>query len=219
MRYPDGVAGKTSTSGTYPSVSRRGFATSRSTTREREEARLPHQRSRRRSSRSRTSGRSIHVLACRELAQRRCDFCTIDFDVERSTLENGITLRARCASFSTLGLVGWVKTGPARAPRADPARAGRHLQTAQALSVLLGRLVTELPPGHCDPRALDRRGARVFVDIRQTGRRRHDRSALQRGSFAGARVSRRSAGAQKRPRSGKVHDRHGPGSESRSAIR
>jgi bifunctional non-homologous end joining protein LigD len=134
----------------------------------------------------------IHVLACRELALDRCDFCTLDFDVERSTLANGITLaRTLRELLATLGLVGFVKTsGQLGLHVLVPLGPGVTFETAQALNVLLGRLVTER---HKDIATLElsieKRGARVFVDIGQTGRRRTIVAPYSVRAFPGARVS------------------------------
>ncbi len=134
----------------------------------------------------------IHVLACRELALDRCDFCTIDFDVERSTLENGVRLaRTLRELLDAIGLTGWVKTsGQLGLHVLVPLGPGVGFETAQALNVLLGRLVTER---HKDIATLElsieKRGARVFVDIGQTGRRRTIVAPYSVRAFAGARVS------------------------------
>jgi bifunctional non-homologous end joining protein LigD len=134
----------------------------------------------------------IHVLACRELALDRCDFCTIDFDVERSTLENGVRLAKTLREIlDAIGLVGYPKTsGHLGLHVLIPLGPGVTFETAQLLNVLLGRLVTER---HKDIATLElsieKRGARVFVDIGQTGRRRTIVAPYSVRAFASGRVS------------------------------
>jgi bifunctional non-homologous end joining protein LigD len=63
-------------------------------------------------------------------------------------------------------------------------------ETAQALNVLLGRLVTEKHPDLATLELrIEKRGARVFVDIGQTGRRRTIVAPYSVRAYAGGRVS------------------------------
>ena len=134
----------------------------------------------------------IHVLASRETSLDKCDFCTIDFDVDRSTLENGVRLaRTLREILDSIGLVGFPKTsGQLGLHVLIPLGPGVTFETAQLLNVLLGRLVTER---HKDIATLElsteKRGARVFVDIGQTGRRRTIVAPYSVRAFPGGRVS------------------------------
>lgn len=117
----------------------------------------------------------IHILACREGHLTECDFCTLDFDVELATLEAGITLALELrALLGEIGLVGFPKTSGQQGLHVlIPLGPGVKFETAQALNVLLGRLVTAKHPEIATMEmSIKKRGARVFVDIGQTGRRR-----------------------------------------------
>ena len=134
----------------------------------------------------------IHVLACREGSVDRCDFCTIDFDVDRSTLQAGVRLaRTLFELLESIGLRGFPKTsGQEGLHVLIPLGPGVTFETAQALNVLLGRLVTEKHPDLATLELrVDKRGAKVFVDIGQTGRRRTIVAPYSVRAFAGGRVS------------------------------
>ncbi|CAN5531264.1 DNA ligase D [soil metagenome] len=134
----------------------------------------------------------IHVLASREKSLDRCDFCTIDFDVDRSSLENGVRLAKTLREIlDAIGLVGFPKTsGQLGLHVLIPLGQNVTFETAQLLNVLLGRLVTDR---HKDiatlETSIERRGARVYVDIGQTGRRRTIVAPYSVRAFAGGRVS------------------------------
>ena len=134
----------------------------------------------------------IHVLACREGSIDRCDFCTIDFDVDRSSLKNGVVLaRTLHEILESLGLAGFAKTsGQDGLHVLVPLGPGVTFETAQALNVLLGRLVTEKHPDLATLELrVDKRGAKVFVDIGQTGRRRTIVAPYSVRAYPGGRVS------------------------------
>jgi bifunctional non-homologous end joining protein LigD len=134
----------------------------------------------------------LHVLACRASTLADCDFCTIDFDVDRSTLQNGVTLALELrALLDRIGLRGYPKTSGQRGLHVIiPLGPAVKFETAQALNVLLGRLVAAKHPEIATlERVVERRGARVLVDIGQTGRRRTIVAPYSVRAHAGATVS------------------------------
>ncbi|HEX4517382.1 MAG TPA: DNA ligase D [Polyangiaceae bacterium] len=134
----------------------------------------------------------LHVLACRAGSLDDCDFCTIDFDVGRSTLQNGVTLALELRDLlERIGLRGYPKTSGQRGLHVIiPLGPGVKFETAQMLNVLLGRLVTARHPEIATlERVVDKRGAKVLVDIGQTGRRRTIVAPYSVRAFAGATVS------------------------------
>ena len=134
----------------------------------------------------------LHVLACRAGSLDDCDFCTIDFDVGRSTLQNGVKLALELRELlERIGLRGYPKTSGQRGLHVIiPLGPGVKFETAQMLNVLLGRLVTARHPEIATlERVVDKRGAKVLVDIGQTGRRRTIVAPYSVRAFAGATVS------------------------------
>ncbi len=117
----------------------------------------------------------MHILACREQSVAQCDFCTIDFDVDKASFADGVTLAYELRNMlDDIGLVGFPKTsGQSGLHVLIPLGPGVSFETAQALNVLLGRLVTA---AHTDIATMEmsvgKRGAKVFVDVGQTGKRR-----------------------------------------------
>jgi bifunctional non-homologous end joining protein LigD len=117
----------------------------------------------------------LHVLACRSTSQLACDFCTIDFDVGLSTLQNGVKLALTLRDLlERIGLEGYPKTSGQHGLHVlIPLGPGVTFETAQALNTLLGRLVAAQHPDIATlERIVDRRGSKVLVDIGQTGRHR-----------------------------------------------
>ncbi len=117
----------------------------------------------------------LHVLACRAGSLEACDFCTIDFDVGRSTLQNGVKLALALRDLlERIGLRGYPKTSGQRGLHVlIPLGPNVSFDTAQALNTLLGRLVTaEHPDIATLERVVERRGNKVLIDIGQTGRHR-----------------------------------------------
>ncbi len=134
----------------------------------------------------------LHVLAARASSLHDCDFCTIDFDVGRSTLQNGVKLALELRDLlARIGLRGYPKTSGQRGLHVIiPLGPGVKFETAQALNVLLGRLVTSAHPDIATlERVVEKRGARVLVDIGQTGRRRTIVAPYSVRAHAGATVS------------------------------
>ena len=134
----------------------------------------------------------LHVLACRAGSLDDCDFCTIDFDVGRSTLQNGVKLALELRELlEKIGLRGYPKTSGQRGLHVlVPLGPGVSFETAQALNVLLGRLIAAPHPDIATlERVVERRGARVLVDIGQTGRRRTIVAPYSVRAFPGATVS------------------------------
>jgi bifunctional non-homologous end joining protein LigD len=134
----------------------------------------------------------LHILACRAGSLDQCDFCTIDFDVDRSTLKNGVTLALELRRLlDEIGLRGYPKTSGQHGLHVlVPLGPGVSFETAQALNVLLGRLVAARHPDIATlERVIARRGDKVLVDIGQTGRRRSIVSPYSVRAHPGATVS------------------------------
>lgn len=134
----------------------------------------------------------LHVLACRVGSLDACDFCTVDFDVGLSTLQNGVTLARELRSLlERIGLRGYPKTSGQRGLHVlVPLGRSVSFETATALNLLLGRLVAEAHPDIATlERVVSRRGARVLVDIGQTGPRRTIVAPYSVRAFPGATVS------------------------------
>jgi bifunctional non-homologous end joining protein LigD len=134
----------------------------------------------------------IHVLACREGFFDRCDFCTIDYDVDHSSLKSAVPLALTLREIlESIGLKGFAKSsGQDGLHVLIPLGPGVTYKTAQALNMLLGRLVTERHPDLATLELrVDKRGAKVFVDIGQTGRRRTIVAPYSVRAWVGGRVS------------------------------
>ncbi len=134
----------------------------------------------------------MHVLACRVGSLECCDFCTVDFDVQRSTLQNGVRLALELRGLlDRIGLRGYPKTSGQHGLHVlVPLGPGVSFETAQALNALLGRLVAARHPDIATlDRVVERRGPRVLVDIGQTGRRRTIVAPYSVRAFPGATVS------------------------------
>jgi bifunctional non-homologous end joining protein LigD len=134
----------------------------------------------------------IHVLACRATTQQACDFCTLDFDVGKSTLPNGVTLALTLRDIlERIGLRGYPKTSGQHGLHVlIPLGPGVSFDTAQALNTLLGRLVAAEHPGIATlERVVEKRGTKVLIDIGQTGRHRTIVAPYSVRAFPGATVS------------------------------
>ncbi|MGC4118793.1 MAG: DNA ligase D [Myxococcales bacterium] len=134
----------------------------------------------------------LHVLACREGSLESCDFGVVDFDVDRASLAAAVKLaRTLREILESIGLAGFAKTsGQDGLHVLVPLGPGASFETAQALTALLGRLVTERHPDLATMELRkDKRGARVFVDVGQTGRRRTIVAPYSARAYPGGRVS------------------------------
>ncbi len=134
----------------------------------------------------------LHVLSCRAQSLEQCDFFTLDFDVDRSTLANGVTLvRELRRLLDAIGLQGFCKTsGQSGLHVLVPLGPGIGFETAHTLCGLLGRLVAQRHPDIATlERVVERRGKRVLVDVGQTGPRRTIVAPYSVRAFPGARVS------------------------------
>lgn len=134
----------------------------------------------------------VHILGSRVETPDQCDFLTIDFDINLSTLANAITLAHTLRRILTdVGLEGFPKTS---------GQTGLHVfvplgdsvtpQAARMMADLLGRLVTDAHPKIATiDRVVSRRGQRVYVDTGQTGPSRTIVAPYSVRATAGARVS------------------------------
>ena len=117
----------------------------------------------------------IHMLASRSVAREECEFFTIDLDVELATFADGVVLaRTLKGMLDGLGLPGFLKTsGQSGLHVLVPLGPGVPYEAAKMLTELVGRLLTQRHPDRATmERVIAKRGARVFVDVGQTGRSR-----------------------------------------------
>ena len=134
----------------------------------------------------------IHVLASRIASPKACDFLTIDFDVNLSSLRVAIDLaRTLRTILDEVGLTGFPKTsgqtglhvhvplGPSVTPTA-----------ARTFADLLGRMIVDAHPKDATmERVVQKRGAKVYVDTGQTGPSRTIVAPYSVRATAGARVA------------------------------
>ena len=117
----------------------------------------------------------LHVLSRREFSLDQCDFCTIDFDVPAGRVADAVFLANDLgAMLEAIGLRGYPKTsGQTGLHVLFPLGPGVGYETAQALTLLLGRLLVQKFPERAtierDPK---RRGEKVYVDLFQTHERK-----------------------------------------------
>jgi len=117
----------------------------------------------------------IHVLASRAGDLDHGDFFTIDFDVDRASLREGVTLALTLRGLlSEVGFSGYPKTsGQTGLHVLVPVGPGVPFDVTKTLAELFGRLLElEHPKIATTERVVERRGERVFVDTGQTGRSR-----------------------------------------------
>ena len=134
----------------------------------------------------------IHMLASRAAAREECEFFTIDLDVELATFADGVVLaRTLKEMLDVLGLPGFLKTsGQSGLHVLVPLGPGVPYEAAKMLTELVGRLLTQRHPDIATmERVIAKRGARVFVDVGQTGRSRTIVAPWALRSKAGAPVS------------------------------
>jgi bifunctional non-homologous end joining protein LigD len=134
----------------------------------------------------------IHMLGSRVGASDQCDFLTVDFDVDLSTLENAVLLAHTLREIlEQLGLVGFPKTsGQSGLHVFVPLGPGVAPEAARVLTDLLGRLIVDAHPTLATvERVVARRGAKVYVDTGQTGPSRTIVAPYSVRATKGARVS------------------------------
>ncbi|HTJ81501.1 MAG TPA: DNA ligase D [Polyangiaceae bacterium] len=134
----------------------------------------------------------IHVLASRLSTPRACDFLTIDFDVNLSSLRVAIDLAHTLrAILDEVGLVGYPKTSGQTGLHVHvPMGPGVSPTAARTLADLLGRLVVDRHPKDATmERVVQKRGAKVYVDTGQTGPSRTIVAPYSVRATRGARVA------------------------------
>ncbi len=134
----------------------------------------------------------VHILGARVSTPNDCDFLTIDFDVNLSSLRAAIplahTLRAILA---WVGLEGFAKTsGQSGLHVFVPLGRGVTPSAAKVLAELFGRLIVERhPEASTMERMVQKRGPKVYVDTGQTGPSRTIVAPYSVRATRGARVS------------------------------
>jgi bifunctional non-homologous end joining protein LigD len=134
----------------------------------------------------------LHVLSRREFSLDQCDFCTIDFDVSEGRTSDAVLLANDLGEMlGEIGLRGYPKTsGQTGLHVLFPLGPGVGYETAQALTLLLGRLIVQRHPTHAtierDPK---KRAGKVYVDLFQTHERKTIVAPYSVRAAAGATVS------------------------------
>jgi bifunctional non-homologous end joining protein LigD len=134
----------------------------------------------------------IHVLASRVASPKQCDFLTIDFDVNLSSLRVAIDLAHTLRGLlDQVGLTGFPKTsGQSGLHVHVPMGAGVTPTAARTFADLLGRLIVDRHPNDATmERAVGKRGAKVYVDTGQTGPSRTIVAPYSVRATRGARVA------------------------------
>lgn len=114
----------------------------------------------------------LHILAFRTSSIHNADFATIDFDVNLSSLANGVILAQTLHELLTHAkLPHYPKTsGQSGLHVLIPLGPERSFDTARSLADLLGRALVDRHPDIATmERIVNRRGAKVYVDTGQTG--------------------------------------------------
>jgi bifunctional non-homologous end joining protein LigD len=117
----------------------------------------------------------LHIIASRAEALDTCDFLTLDLDVELASLEAAIPIALTIRDvLEEVGLTGFPKTsGKTGLHVLVPLGDGLPFGVAKQLLELIGRIVLQRHPEHATmERRKDKRGARVLIDVGQTGRHR-----------------------------------------------
>ncbi|MCZ6806858.1 MAG: DNA ligase D, partial [Deltaproteobacteria bacterium] len=117
----------------------------------------------------------LHVIASHAGALDICDFLTLDLDVELASLGQAIPIALTIREIlEEVGLRGFPKTsGKAGLHVLVPLGEGLPWDAAKRLLELIGRLVLRRHPKEATmERRKDKRGARVLIDVGQTGRHR-----------------------------------------------
>jgi bifunctional non-homologous end joining protein LigD len=117
----------------------------------------------------------LHVIASRAGSLELCDFLTLDLDVELASLQRAIPIALSIREIlEQIGLRGYPKTsGKTGLHIIVPLGSGLRWDAAKQLLELIGRLVLQRHPRDATmERRKERRGARVLIDVGQTGRLR-----------------------------------------------
>jgi len=117
----------------------------------------------------------LHVIASHADALDTCDFLTLDLDVELASLETAIPIALTIRDvLEEVGLRGFPKTsGKTGLHVLVPLGEGLPFDIAKQLLELIGRIVLQRHPEHATmERRKEKRGARVLIDVGQTGRLR-----------------------------------------------
>ncbi len=117
----------------------------------------------------------LHVIASHADALDTCDFLTLDLDVELASLEAAIPIALTIRDLlDEVGLQGFPKTsGKTGLHVLVPLGGGLPFDIAKQLLELIGRIVLQRHPEHATmERRKEKRGARVLIDVGQTGRLR-----------------------------------------------
>lgn len=117
----------------------------------------------------------LHVIASRADALDTCDFLTLDLDVELASLEAAIPIALTTREvLEEVGLVGFPKTsGKTGIHVLVPLGDGLPFKIAKQLLELIARIVLQRHPDQATmERRKKKRGARVLIDVGQTGRLR-----------------------------------------------
>ncbi len=117
----------------------------------------------------------LHVIASHAESLDTCDFLTLDLDVELASLEVAIPIALTIRDvLEEVGLRGFPKTsGKTGLHVLVPLGDGLPFDIAKQLLELVGRIVLQRHPEHATmERRKEKRGARVLIDVGQTGRLR-----------------------------------------------
>ena len=117
----------------------------------------------------------LHVIASRAGSLDTCDFLTLDLDVELASLEAAIPVALTIREvLREVGLTGFPKTsGKTGLHVLVPLGEGLPFDVAKQLLELIGRIVLQHHPERATmERRKEKRGAKVLIDVGQTGRLR-----------------------------------------------
>jgi bifunctional non-homologous end joining protein LigD len=134
----------------------------------------------------------VHILSSRVATPSACDFLTIDFDINLSTLAIAVGLAQTLRSvLDEVGLKGFPKTsGQTGLHVFVPMGDGVTPSAAKTLAELMGRIIVERHPTAATmERVVARRGNKVYVDTGQTGPSRTIVAPYSLRATPGARVS------------------------------
>jgi len=114
----------------------------------------------------------LHIIASRAGALDTCDFLTLDLDVELASLQTAIPIALTIRQvLEEVGLTGFPKSsGKTGLHVLVPLGDGLPFEVAKQLLELIARIVLQRHPEHATmERRKDKRGARVLIDVGQTG--------------------------------------------------
>jgi bifunctional non-homologous end joining protein LigD len=117
----------------------------------------------------------LHVIASRAESLDTCDFLTLDLDVELASLDTAIPIALTIRDLlEEVGLTGFPKTsGKTGLHVLVPLGGGLPFDIAKQLLELIARIVLQRHPEDATmERRKGKRGARVLIDVGQTGRLR-----------------------------------------------